>query len=40
LEAYWIYAYKKEGKREPQEMERSRNYAKRFWDMKKGDDNG
>lgn len=34
-DAYWIYAYKKEGNREPQEMELARKRAKQFWETVK-----
>ncbi|MGH2496708.1 MAG: hypothetical protein ACRDIV_18560 [Ktedonobacteraceae bacterium] len=33
--AYWIYVYKKEGNREPQEMELARKRAKQFWETVK-----
>jgi hypothetical protein len=36
LEAYWVYAYKKEGRREPQEMKRARDLASRYWETRKG----
>ncbi len=36
FDAHWIYVFKKEGQREPQEMKKAKSIAQEFWKTIKG----
>ena len=39
-DAYWIYAFKKEKDRQPEDMERARTIAQKYWEQIRSGNNG